>query len=137
MLDGETAKVVQRRLKHENGEAGAFYASLPPGLAWGSKPPHQPIGSNACWPSAGMSCGGRRRADSRHEHTPAKARSAGRPALDGLAGIRSLSPYLDAFPSGARSAAVAAASRQAGANAYGRKKPAARSGPESRLVSAP
>jgi transposase len=29
MLDTETGEVVERRLEHENGEARAFYASLP------------------------------------------------------------------------------------------------------------
>ena len=29
MLNSETGELVTRRLQHENGEAGAFYASLP------------------------------------------------------------------------------------------------------------
>jgi transposase len=29
LLDTETGEVVERRLEHENGEARAFYASLP------------------------------------------------------------------------------------------------------------
>ena len=29
MMDTETGELVERRLEHENGEARAFYASLP------------------------------------------------------------------------------------------------------------
>jgi transposase len=34
-LEGATGEVVTRRLEHENGEASAFYRSLPPGARVG------------------------------------------------------------------------------------------------------
>ena len=35
MLDPETGEVMERRLEHGNGEAGAFYAALPGGARVG------------------------------------------------------------------------------------------------------
>ena len=35
LLNSETGELVTRRLQHENGEAGAFYASLPAPARWG------------------------------------------------------------------------------------------------------
>ena len=37
MLNSETGELVTRRLQHENGEAGAFYASLPCSGAGGDR----------------------------------------------------------------------------------------------------
>ena len=31
MLDSQTGELIERRLEHETGEAGAFYASVPGG----------------------------------------------------------------------------------------------------------
>ena len=46
MLNSETGELMTRRLQHENGEARAFYASLPLRRWWGLRPPATPHGSS-------------------------------------------------------------------------------------------
>ena len=48
MLIEETGEVVERRLEHENGEARAFYASLPKPVRVGIEEPATRSGSSGC-----------------------------------------------------------------------------------------
>ena len=57
MLIEETGEVVERRLEHENGEAGAFYASLPKPVRVGIEATGYTHGSSGCCRNCGTNCG--------------------------------------------------------------------------------
>jgi len=57
MLKMEAGEIVTRRLEHENGEARAFYASLPKPSLIGIEATATRRGSSGWWRSGATSCG--------------------------------------------------------------------------------
>jgi len=57
LVETETGEMVTRRLEHENGEARAFYATLPKPSLIGMEATATRSGSSAWWPNWATSCG--------------------------------------------------------------------------------
>src|SRR6185437_6202565 len=134
MLDEATGEVVERRLDHLNGEAEAFYRSLPPVR----------VGIEATGPIRWFQqllaelghqlWGGPRGGNSRAGGSPAEDRHAGRPAPSGTAAQQSFPAHLGAVARRAGRAATVAAPLPAGGFSNLGEEPVARSSHGARRV---
>src|SRR6266404_2510701 len=131
LVETETGEMVTRRLEHENGEARAFYATLPKPSLIGM----EATGYTQWFERLVAELGhelwvGDPARDSGPRRAAAEDRHAGRRAPAGFAADEALPARLGADAGGARRAATAEAPPQAGADADLGAKPVALPGHE-------